>query len=137
MNENLRKILLRYGMTTAVAAAVTLLLIYLFGFGEASDIADKHRILSDSFTIPGVILIMLTILAWIASEGIFDGISYAFRQAGAQLIPFLGLVPYENFYDYKEKKKKERKARGYSFLLFVGIAFLIIGVIFVILYKCV
>ena len=134
MSENFRKTLLRYVITTVVAAAVTVFLIFAFGFDKAVDPADKYRILTDSFTIPGAILTMIAVLIRISKEGIFDGISYALRYAGSTLIPFLGIAKPESYYDYRQKKKEKGRIQGYSFLLYVGIAFLVISAVFCILY---
>lgn len=135
--KHTRKLLTRYLITAAIAGAVTLLTLYLHGFWEETSIVEKYRLLADAFTIPGVILVMLTALVWISSEGMFDGLVYAFKRIGSSLIPFYGgAIKHQTYYDYKESKDGDRP-QGYSFLFFVGLAFVLVAVVFVFLHASV
>lgn len=133
--KNIRKSLLRYLITTAAAGAVTVLILYLQGFFGLTSQVDRYRVLADAFTIPGVILVMVTALIWISSEGMFDGLAYAFGRVGSRLIPFFFKSwQHETYYDYKQCKSEDRP-HGYSFLFFVGLAFVTIAVVFVFLHA--
>ena len=129
-----RKIILRYSITTAAAGLVSLLVLYLHGFGDVTTLEQKYKILADAFTIPGVVLIMFGALIWVSSEGFFDGLTYAFTRVGGMLIPFFrGGKEHQTYYDYK-MKMKDKRAHGYSFMFFVGIVFVAIAVVFIALF---
>ena len=132
--KDIRKIILRYSITTAVAGSVSILHLFLQGFWDATTLDQKYKILADAFTIPGVLLIMFGALIWVSSEGFFDGLTYAFTQFGSMLIPFFkGGKKHMTYYDYK-MKMKDKRAHGYSFMFFVGIVFVAISAVFIALY---
>lgn len=98
--------------------------------------ADRYRILCDAFTIPGVILLMVGLLVWISTTGMFDSLGFAFSWLGARLIPGLALRRNEKYYDYVTRKRGNR-AKGYRFLYIVGGVFLAVAIVFFILfYSC-
>lgn len=133
--KNIRKILLRYLITTVIGGLLALLVLYLHGYFEATATVERYRILADAFTIPGTILVMVAALIWISSEGMFDGLTYAFGRIGSRLIPFYkGSLKHETYYDYKQSKGNDRP-HGYGFLFFVGVAFLAVAVVFICLHA--
>lgn len=135
--KNSRKVILQYSITTGVAGAITVLVLSLRNFWDATTLVEKYRTLSDAFTIPGVLLIMVCALVWISTTGFFDGLSYAFTRAGGMLIPFFRKGrEHMTYYDYK-MSKKGKEVRGYSFLFFVGLLFIIISIVFISLFYSV
>ena len=132
-----RKIILRYSITIAAAGLMSLLVLYLHSFWDATTLEQKYKILADAFTIPGVVLVMFAALIWVSSTGFFDGLTYAFTCFGGMLIPFFRKgKEHQTYYDYK-MSMKDKKAKGYSFLFFVGILFVAISVVFIALFYSV
>ena len=132
--SNLRKLLLKYGITTAAAGGVSALVLHLHGFADATTLVEQYRILADAFTIPGVILVMLAALIWVSTFGFFDGLSYAARQFAGLFLPVFGKKhKHLTYYDYK-MDREDKRAGGYGFLFFVGLVFVIVAVIFTILH---
>ena len=130
MNK-IKGIITKYFIALAVGAAMCLTVIY------ANDLAthtlvDKYRILTDAFSIPGIILIMVGALVYVSTEGFFDMLSYALGRFAKTLIPFSEKSK-ETFLEYKTRKSQERFT-GYSFLFFTGIAFLVVAGVFMILF---
>ena len=133
--SSIRKLLMKYGITTVVAAGMTWLILELHGYAEATTLVAKYRILADAFTIPGVLLVMVAALIWISSEGFFDSLGYAARQFGSLFLPMFGKgKKHMTYYDYK-MEKEDKRAHGYSFLFFVGFAFVIVAVVFILLHE--
>ncbi len=99
---------------------------------SAQTLVDKYRLLADAFTIPGVIFIMVGALVFVSTAGFFDMLSYALGRFAGAFIPFYRKKD-ETFFDYKTRKSEER-FRGYSFLFYVGILFLVIAGVFMILF---
>lgn len=134
MSDETRTRLLKYGITSAVAAAVSALIMYLHGLFNASDMSARLKILADAFTIPGVILLCLGALIWVSADGFFDSITYAFGRLGSALIPFYGKNhKHERYYDYVMRKRGKRIS-GYGFIPIVGAIFTAIAVVFIVIY---
>ena len=135
--RNYRKVILKYVITTTVAGLISLLVLFLRDFWNTTELVDKYRYLADAFTIPGVLLIMIAALIWISSTGFFDGLAYAITRAGGMLIPFYKKGrEHLTYYDYK-MSKKDKVPHGYSFLFFVGLAFMVVSIVFVVLFESV
>ena len=134
MNEELKRKVKRYVMTSAISLAITITLLISFGFfSDALSTSEKMKALSDAFTVPGIMLLALGALTYASTEGMFDGISYAGKFAIRALVPGMRNNPLEKYGDYK-LAKNEKRAKGYSFLFFVGLAFALVGVIFTVLF---
>lgn len=127
-----RKIITRYLITLASAGALFLLVLWVNDYWNATELVDIYRILADGFTVPGVILIMLTALVRLSSEGAFDGLSYVIRQGAYLLIP--RKYKHETYYDYKTSKG-EKKPHGYSCMFYVGVVLVLIALVFVKLHS--
>ena len=85
------------------------------------------KILSDCFFLPGVLLVGMALIGWVASKGTFDIFGYSFHG----LIGLFKSESYyknESFYDYRVKKDEKRKPFNKEMLL-VGLVFLILGII--------
>lgn len=133
MDEKTKNRLLKYGITTVVTASVSVLIMYLNGLFEATDILTRFKLLADAFTIPGVILLCIGALIWVSTDGMFDGLTYAAKRLGS-LIPFYGKnYTHERYYDYVMRKRGKRIS-GYGFIPIVGAAFVAIAVVFIVLY---
>lgn len=131
-----RKSLTRYSVAIVCAAIAALMILWLKDFGSAETLFERFKLLSDAFAVPGVLMIMVCALIWAGTQGIFDGLGYAFSRFGSMLIPaFKKAYEHETYYDYKMKKEGKR-ASGYSFLFFVGLAYFVVGIVFAILYEC-
>ena len=111
----------KYLLATSIAGAMVALMLWGNGFGSAEETAQKLKLLADAFTLPGVLLPMLSALIWAESRGFFHGIGYAGRVSVRMIFPFLQLED-EKYYDYKRRKAK-RAFHGYSFLFYVGAVF--------------
>lgn len=133
MSRAIRNALIKYGVTALCGGAVVGLVLELHGFAQAATQADRYKILADAFTIPGVVIALLWVLIWLGGEGAFLGIGYAVRYAVRMLIPGNALGPRERYSDYVARKSEQPPVKA-TFLLFTGLAFILIAVIFIILY---
>ena len=136
--RNTKKTVTRYLTTTVLALAASGVLLWMMNFSSAESLAEKYRILSDAFSVPGVLLVCFFGLLWVSSYGFFDGLKYMFGRIGNMFVP--GKIPkHETYYDYKmrrREKREENEGQGsLSFLLFVGLGLIRVAVIFVALYE--
>lgn len=136
MKKRVLSILLKYGITVLIGFAMVMAVLDFHGFAEAASQVERYRILSDAFTIPGVILLMCGLLVFIANEGAFEGISYAVTYAVKMLIPGSS-KEHERYGDYLERRREKGKAHGYGFLFITGGAFFLTAVLFILLFYSV
>ncbi len=81
-------------------------------FFEAESVQKKIWILADAFTVPGVVIGGVGVIAWIASKGGMDGIGYGLKNAISVVLP-ASLFPYESFHDYKTRKNEKHEKSTY------------------------
>ena len=133
-----RKILLKYSITVGCALFAAALILYRYEFFNAEAVAPAYKMvveqykmlaLTNAFTVPGILLILVGSLLWVSTFGFFDGIGYAVGQVKSMFIPTFKKAKHENYYDYK-KKKGDKRISGYSFVFFVGLAFFAVGIVF-------
>ena len=131
-----KRTLIKYGAATLVFGALSIFHLSLRGvFDTAYSKAELFAILSDAFALPGIIGMMVFVLLWISSTGFFDMITYGVSIAGRSFIPGMRIYKDERYADYKKRKEKNRLT-GYSFILFVGVVFTLLGMLFLVLcYK--
>ena len=101
---------------------------------EQEDALVMLQILSDSFVIPGILLICFFLIQLCNSWGAFDGVIWTLKYALGALIPINALIKDRNFYDYKREKIANRKAVHLEGLI-VGTIVLIVGLIFYLIYT--
>ena len=133
MSRELRNGLLKYGFAALVGGLMAGFTITSHGYGEAAGTAERLRILSDAFTIPGVVLIMFGFLVLVANGGFFNGLSYIGSYAVKLLIPGMS-KDMEKYGDYVERKRAGGKRIKTGFLFIVGGVILLAAVVFTILY---
>ena len=133
-NNTLKK----YLITSIIGLTVTISLLFSFGIaGGELNAQETMRAYADAFSATGILLVAAGALVFASGEGMFDGISYAGIFAVRALIPGMRHNgPMEKYGDYK-LAKSEKRIKGYSFLFYVGLAFLLVGTIFTVLYFAV
>lgn len=128
---NIKRLVLKYGISFVFASALTILALWLRDFfTEDLPLVDKYRFLSDAFTIPGVTLICFGCLIALSNKGALSAIGYALRWTVQLLIP-LSKKNNLTYHDYRERRKK---VEGYFFLFHVGFLFLAVGIVFIFLF---
>ncbi len=132
--KDTKKTVIRYLITFGAALAVSMLIIWLRDLNYAESAAERYKILSDAFTVPGVVLVCFSGLLKLSSDGFFDSIAYSFSRVGGMLIPFFK-TKHETYYDYKMRKAEKRGQINFRFLFLVGMVFIIISLIFILLYE--
>lgn len=122
----------------AACAGVCLLFAALY-VGNADilnlESEDQLRILSDAFTLPGLLCIFSGLMIWMGNEGAFDGITYVLSYAFHALLPGT-LNKRESYKDYRERKRGKKPA-GFAFLLITGVGFTLVGILFLAMFHMV
>ena len=132
MSERNKTLLLKYGITGGVC--LLMVAAHLIGANVLElKGADLVRVLSDAFTVPGLLCIFSGLMIWLGNEGTFDGVGYVLSYAFHALLP----GPWNKRESYKEylERKSGRKPLGYSFLLITGAVFLAVSLVFTVLFH--
>ena len=131
MSKRVKVLLAKYGGSAAFAGVMAWLYISLRDF-DGAKLADKYRMLSDAFTVPGILLLMFGCLIWISNLGALDGLAYAVSFAIRSLIPGARYKD-EKYGDYVERKQ-ENRVKGYGFLFVSGGVTMAVAIVFMILF---
>ena len=130
MKNSVRSVLLRYGITAACGAAIVLLVLDLHGYSSLTTDLERYRLLSNAFTIPGTVILMIGLLVLISGTGIFDGLSYVLNWLRLTLLPF---GKQERYYDHVQRRHARKTPNG-LFLIIVGAAYLAVAIVFLVLF---
>lgn len=132
-----RKTVIKYGITITVAAFLgwMYLAIQKSEYGAFLDRApiDQLRLLCDTFTIPGLMLMLSGLLVMVTNEGSLNGVKYLGHYMYHMFVPGKRDST-KRYADFVEEQSGKR-VTGFGFLFVVGAACLAIALIFYILYK--
>lgn len=130
--NNFFKKALPYIISSVTGILIFVLIICVNKIWDQSNTKSVMQVLSDAAFVPGVILAGFGLIVFASNGGVFDMLSYGF-------IRFFDLFKkdcrnnkYKDYYEYSQSKK-DRK-RGMAFLLIVGLAFIMLSVVFFIVY---
>lgn len=128
----MRKKSVKYLVAIVCGLAVAAICAFGWGINEVGSVSECYRILADSFTIPGVMMSSASVLIWISSKGGYDVITYGFSYVKNTFNPNAKLN--ESFYDYKIRRE-EKRLKGCFYLLWVGLGFIAVAVVFTVLFN--
>ena len=124
--------MIRYLICIGVASAITVIVFAIQGF-FGDEVAVNIQILADGFTVSGGLLIMYAGLLFVSSQGALIGISYVLRNIVLFWVP-AGRLKHELYGEYRERKMAELKNRNDICILFTGLAFFAVGVVFLVIW---
>ncbi|MBQ8496008.1 MAG: DUF3899 domain-containing protein [Clostridia bacterium] len=121
-----------YSLYIAVAMIVSLISATIWDVFSQTEALTVVKIVSDSFTLPGVLFIGISLLGWVSSKGAFDIFGFSF-QGLLNLWKKESYQKQETFYDYRVKKDENRKPFNLPMFL-TGTAFLVLGIIMTVIF---
>lgn len=128
MKQETKIKLLRYGICFAVASLISVLVFSSKGFFGDS-VAVNIQILADGFFVSGILMTLFAGMLFVSGEGALIGIGFVMRNVILAFIP-MGRQKHEFYKDYRERKLKTmQKSKDHS-VIFVGLVFLIVGIVF-------
>ena len=132
-----KKSIRKYLTTAFIAACVTICLLYWFGvFSGELTTSEILCSLADAFFVTGVLTLGAFGLLFLSSQGIFDSLSYVGSMAVRSFVPGMRLGGYEKYGDYKIRKDEKRiRIKDFLFILYVGLAFTLLGGIFTMVFS--
>ena len=128
MLQEKKKLLLKYLVCFGVASLIAVAVFAIDGF-FTDDIAVNIQILSDGFSVAGVLFLLFAGMLFISSEGALIGIGFVLRNVVLTFIP-MGRAKHEVYAQYRERKFAELKKQGDHCVLFTGLLFFLVGIVF-------
>ena len=127
--------LIKYG--GAVGAGLGYLILMLISQNAfAQDTASLMRIISDGLFLPGALMVLIGLLLVVSNEGAFDALAYTGKSLKRLFIPDRPGTKHVNYREYVEQRR-EKKATGFAFLFYVGGAYTLLGLIFMLIFYVV
>lgn len=123
--------IVKYVIAIAVGLLLSFYVMVANDFKNVTDEVVRLKLLADCFTVPGVVLIMVSAFCWLSSKGAMDFFGYALSGLFRRLLPGAQVKEPEKYYDYVMRKQENRKG-GYGFLAIVGLGFLLISIVFIV-----
>ena len=132
MEQEKKKLLIKYLVCFAVASLITLGIFWTKGFFTDS-LAVNLQILADGFSVSGFVLLAFAGMMYISGEGGLIGVSFVLRNVVLAFIP-LGRLKHEVYAKYRERKMKELQESRNSAALVVGLIFFFVGLLFTVIW---
>lgn len=132
MNEKRKELLIKYAVCFVVASIFTVLVFWARNF-FTDDLGVNLQVLSDGFSISGILLILFSGLLFVSGEGALLGIGFVMRNVFLYFVPY-GRKHHETYAQYRERKVGGPKRTGTLCPLITGLFFLAIGLIFTIIW---
>ncbi len=127
-----KTLLKKYGICIGVASVITFIVFWIKGFFTHS-VGVNIQILSDGFYISGMMMLFVAGMLYISGEGGLIGIGYVMKSVVQAFIP-MGRRNHETYAQYRERKLGVAKTPGDHAILFVGLTFFLIGIIFTVIW---
>lgn len=127
MNQRIKALLIKYGICFGIASLISVLVFWSNGFFTQS-VAVNIQILSDGFSIAGLVFLFIAGMMFVSGEGALIGIGYVMKGIFQVFLPG-SRRKQERYPDYRERKLANyKKSEDHCFLV-IGLLFFITGLI--------
>ena len=128
MKQENKALLIKYITCFVIASLITLAVFWSKGFFGDS-VAVNVQILADGFFVSGILFTLFAGMMYVSGEGALLGIGFILRSVVLTFIP-MGRKKHELYKDYRERKLSEMKENKDHCILFTGLLFLFVGIVF-------
>ena len=119
-------LLKRYGICFGVASLIAFIVFWIKGF-FVHGLAVNLQILSDGFSVAGLLLLLFAGMMYISGEGGLLGIGYVMQCVAQAFVP-MGRKHHESYAQYRERKIGQIKKPGDNCIFVTGLIFFLVGV---------
>lgn len=106
------------------------------GLYESQSLKETIGILSNVFSVPGIIITGIALIGWAGTKGQFDMLSFGVGRVFSDIVPFMDRNKYDDFYKYREEKL-ENGRNWKPVQLICGLVSLALGAVFTIIYLAI
>ena len=132
MKQENRALLIKYAICFGVAAFITVMIFGMKGFFTDS-VAVNIQILSDGFSVSGMIFLFLAGMLYISGEGGFIGIGFVLKSVAQIFVP-MGRKHHEMYAQYRERQLSKIKHSSDFCVLITGVVFFGIGLLMTVIW---
>ena len=132
MNRGIKTLLTRYGVCFGFASLIAFIVFWIKGFFVHS-LAVNVQILSDGFSVAGLLFLLFAGMLYISGEGGLLGIGYVMQCVFQAFVP-MGRRHHESYAQYRERKIGQVKSAGDNCVFVTGLVFFSIGVILTVIW---
>ena len=124
--------MIKYIICFCVASLITFIVFWIKGFFTDSP-AVNIQILSDGFSVSGVLLTLFAGMMFVSGEGALIGIGFVLRNVVLTFVP-MGRAKHETYAQYRERKLSGQKKSSDHSILVTGLLFLFVGILFTVIW---
>lgn len=132
MRDDNKSLLKKYLICFCVAIAILVAVFAIKGF-FGDNAKQNIATLSDATFTVGILFICFYGMLFISSEGGLLGISFVLIKVARAFIP-MGRKDTETYAQYRERKLSNPKKKGDACVLFTGLFFILLSVIFIVVW---
>lgn len=126
--------LLQLLTSLVIGAGLAFAIMYWRGIFEATELYDIFAAMSDGFFVTGIIYTGFGLMLLIVNEGVLDIIGFGFKSLIYLFTPRKLDKSSTDYYEYRMKKKEERKEKTVNTnIIWIGLGFILLSIISVIL----
>ena len=133
MKQENKALLKKYIICFGIASLITFIVFWIKGFFTDS-LSVNIQILSDGFSVSGVLMTLFAGMMFVSGEGALLGISFVLRNIVQAFVP-MGRRNHEVYAKYRERKLGEIKKSTDHCVLITGLLFLAIGIVLTVIWS--
>ena len=124
--------IIRYAITVLLGFAIVVCVSFIKSLYWLNDTVEIVKVLSDCFSLPGLVLVLFALLVVCSNGGTFDMLTFGVKKVVLLLKRNLSERDRESFYEYR--KRRQENKRSFAYIMIVGAVYLAIGIIFIAIY---
>ena len=127
----------KYLITIGVGLLFTFFVLQMRDLWSQTDTKEIIKFLSDGFSISGILLLSFGALCFCSAQGAFYGVGYMFYILFSthNWSPKHQFKDKKSYADYVEEKNSNSKPVP-VYILIIGAAFFLVGIVFMIIFNC-
>lgn len=133
MKDDIKALLKRYAISFGIAIAIVVAVLAIKGF-FGDDAKANVATLSDSTFTAGILFVCFYGMLFVSNEGGFLGIGFILGKVVRAFIPLARNADKETYAQYRERKLKNPKKKNDICVLFVGLFFILLSVVFTVVW---
>ncbi len=126
---------IKYLVAAAAGAVAAVIIMAVKDIFSQTELSDVYKILSDSFLVPGIIIVSVGLICVAANGGLFDMLGYGVSMLFNALRRDVRTRKYKDFYEYRQARKEKKLEIAY--LLIVGALYIALAALFTVLWHTV